>query len=247
VSAPLWVAELAERFWAAAGEPPPFPRDLRNAVLLAVPLGIVDLPRLRVAAVDAWLAERGAACGVGVADRRLRACLVAHRGAGLVFLDGADPPDERRFSLAHETAHFLADYWRPRERAAARLGPAALEVLDGRRPPTRTERVDAVLARVPLGVHVHLMDRTPDGHAAGAREDAAEHHADLLALELLAPRDAVETALAALPPATHLGVAVDLLVGTFGLPRAVAAAYAASFAPCQPPASPFLRRLGLAP
>ena len=247
MSAPLWVSELAEWFWAAAGQPPPFPRDLRQAVLLALPLGIVDLPRLRVAAIDVWLARRAAACRMGVADRPLRACLVAHGGAGLVFLDGADPPDEHRFSLAHETAHFLVDYWQPRQRAAARLGPAALEVLDGLRPPTRVERVDAALAGVPLNVHVHLMDRTPDGHAASTRENAAERRADLLALELLAPRDAVEAALAPLPPATRRADAARLLAGTFGLPSPVAAAYAASFAQPEPSASPFLRRLGLAP
>jgi hypothetical protein len=248
VSAPLWVSELAEQFWAAAGEPPPFPRDLRVPVLLGLPLAIMDLPRLRLAAVDAWLAERGYGCRLAVADRPLRACLVAYRGCNVVFLDGADSPAEQRYSLAHEVAHFLVDYWRPRERAVARLGPAVLAVLDGRRPPTLTERIDATLASVSLGAQVHLMDRTPDGYAPSTREDAAERHADLLALELLAPRAAVEAALAAecggRQPGAGVRRAADLLVDRFGLPPAVAAAYAAGFAPPARAPSPFLRRLG---
>jgi hypothetical protein len=253
MSTPLWVGELAEQFWATAGEPPPFPRDLQRAVALALPLAIVDLPRLRVAAIDTWLARNRSACRLGVGDRRLRACLVAHGGCGVVFLDGADPPAEHRFSLAHETAHFLVDYWQPRARAVARLGPPVLEVLDGRRAPAPTERIDAVLASVPLGAHVHLMDRTPDRHLASAREDAAERRADLLALEMLAPWAAVEAALAeALDAAGRDGaavrrVAVDLLITIFGLPVAVATSYAPRFVPPEPTASPFLQRLGLAP
>ena len=31
---PVWVVELAGRFWAAAGEPPPFPRDLEPVMHL---------------------------------------------------------------------------------------------------------------------------------------------------------------------------------------------------------------------
>jgi hypothetical protein len=89
------------------------------------------------------------------------------------------------------------------------------------------------------------MDRTPDGHPATLRADAAERQADRLALELLAPSDAVETALAALPPATRDQRAAALLAETFGLPPAVAQAYAATFAAPAAPASGFLRRLGL--
>ncbi len=254
MSTPRWVVELAERFWAATGvkaaggspSPPPFPRDLRGAMAFALPLGLDDPPRLCIDTVNAWLARRDLPCRLGGRNRPLRACLMAYGGAGLVLLDGADPPAEQRFSLAHEVAHFLVDYWQPRERAVARLGPTVLKVLDGQRPPTAAERVDALLAQVPLGVHVHLMDRTPDGHPAGLAEDAAERRADLLALELLAPRDAVEAALGALGgPRRHAEIAA-LLVEQFGLPPAIAAAYAATFAPAAPGRS-FLRQLGLAP
>jgi hypothetical protein len=35
---PLWVAELAAAFWDEAGEPGPFPRNLRRAARRAFPL-----------------------------------------------------------------------------------------------------------------------------------------------------------------------------------------------------------------
>ncbi len=260
MSAPLWVGELAERFWADAGGAPPFPRDPEPAVSFACPLSVVELDGLGVEAVEAWLARRmsrlrgpgrvQSGCRLGVAERSLHACLVAQAGVGWIFVDRADPPAERRFSVAHEVAHFLADYQRPRERAAARLGQAILAVLDGQRPPTATERVDAVLARVPLGVHVHLLDRTIDGLAAHAAIASAERRADQLALELLAPRDAVTAVLAGLSlpslssPARRAAI-VALLVERFGLPAGVAAAYAATFGPPAPAPAPLLRRLAL--
>src|SRR5207249_2805502 len=121
-----------------------------------------------------WLRRRSIVCRLALHDRPLRAALVAHGGKGLVFLDGTDPDDERRYSLAHETAHFLIAAWWPRLRAERKLGPASLEVLDGRRSPTRTERIDAALAGLALGTRVHLMERTPDGHSSDPAIDEAE-------------------------------------------------------------------------
>jgi hypothetical protein len=238
----LLVLELAQRFWQRAGGEEPFPRELRRPLAYALPLGIVELPRLRPAALGRHLERRGLACrGLAAADRPLRAALVALAGHGFVFLDGTDPADERRFSLAHEVAHFLADYWWPRQRIERRVGPASLEVLDGRRPPTRVERIDAALGGLQLTAHVHLMERTPDGHVAGAAIDRAEQTADTLALELLAP---AEQALSALGPAP--ADPARLLAERFGLPPAVARRYAAQLIQPEPPAAAELRRLGLA-
>jgi Zn-dependent peptidase ImmA (M78 family) len=39
---------------------------------------------------------------------------MARAGHGFISLDGSDADDERRFSLAHELAHFLLDYQDPR-------------------------------------------------------------------------------------------------------------------------------------
>src|SRR5687768_8715179 len=86
----------------------------------------IDRPGLGVGVVCDWLCRAGVACAVGARDRPLRACLVAAGGAGFAFVDADGPEDERRFSLAHELAHFLRDYWQPRRAAQRRLGPAVL-------------------------------------------------------------------------------------------------------------------------
>ncbi|HEY7065730.1 MAG TPA: ImmA/IrrE family metallo-endopeptidase [Chloroflexota bacterium] len=247
MSTPFWVSEAAAEFWERAGSAEPFPRNLRTPIAYALPLSIVLLPRLRVAGLDAWLRRLSVPCGIAVGDRPLRACLVARYGQGFIFVDGTDPADEQRFSLAHEAAHFLRDYWQPRTIAADRLGPEIFAVLDGERPPRPAERVHAVLASVQLGYHVHFMERTADGHVASADVDRAEHDADRLAFELLAPADAVLAAAAAVPPAERHAAVTRLLHATYGLPTTPAAQYAALLAPAPPRADPFLRRLGLVP
>ncbi|HET8628273.1 MAG TPA: ImmA/IrrE family metallo-endopeptidase [Thermomicrobiales bacterium] len=242
---PLWVADAADAFWRAAGEVEPFPRDLRRAIAFALPLGVVSLPRLRLRGVDDWLRGEGIDCRLAPADRALRACLVARRGQGLIFLDGTDPPDEQRFSLAHELAHFVRDYWLPRRQAGDRLGPAVLEVLDGARPPRPEERVQAVLARVELGYHVHLLDRAPDG-APGPAVASAERAADLLACALLAPAADALRDLPALPAPARREAVARRLAAEFGLPAAPAARYAATLVPPPAGGDDLLRRLGFA-
>jgi hypothetical protein len=182
------LTELAARFWADAGGPTAPPRDLQGAVSLALPVSTITLPALALDRVETWLLARRVEHRFDVASRRLRGCLVATGGHGFVFVDGADPEDERRLTLAHEVAHFLLDYQEPRERAIRMLGPEIVAVLDGRRPPAAGERFDAALAACPLGVHTHLLERAGD---PGAHAAATEDRADRLAWELLAPAAAV--------------------------------------------------------
>ena len=236
----LWVHETADHFWTGAGGAPDgFPRDLRPAITWALPVAVIELPGLRIAAVDAWLVAHAVEARISVPDRPLRACVLVHQGNGLLFVDGADAEDERRFSLAHEVAHYLVEYALPRERARERLGSGVLPVLDGRRAPSREERIGAILAGVPLGVRLHLMERTPDGHLPGSDVSAAERQADDLALELLAPIDVVRARLPAGAPRADVEA---VLRSGFGLPAAPAAAYARHLAP-DPPAGSLFRRL----
>lgn len=214
MNVPVWAVELATRFWLRAGPVPAFPRDLTGPVAFALPLSVVQLSGLTVERVRDWLERIKLLVPIAAADRPLRACLVCRGPAGVVFLDADDPADERRFSLAHEAAHYLRDHEAPRDRLGEKLGSAALDVCDGRRPATFAERLSAVWRGVTATAQVHLLSRDDAGRPRSAAEADAEAAADRLAFELLAPA-------AALPA----GVTPELLVRDFGLPPSAAAAY----------------------
>jgi len=235
-----WLAERVSGFWEAAGGPTPFPRDLEASALWALPLAVDRMAGLRVDKVRAWLRRAATPIQITEPDRALRGCLVAYAGKGVVLIDRDDPEEERRFSLAHEVAHFLVDYLAPRRRVLERLGSQLAAVLDGRRPATLDERADALLSGVPLGVHAHLLRRAPDGSIGCGQVMAAESRADRLALELLAPAATVRALLerrrrgATSEGRTGGGrgraeeraaEVAELLVERFGLPGTVAASY----------------------
>jgi len=237
MSLPVWCAELAASFWARAGSPPPYPRDLRRPAS-ALPLSVVDLDGVTIGSVRRWFDRDRIEITIRIdePDRPLRACLVAIRGEGFAFLDSRDSPAERRFSLAHELGHFLRDYLRPRESATARLGRSILEVLDGLRPPTSAERVDAVVRAFAVGPFAHLLRRDDSGRPLSPLEREAEAGADRLAFELLAPADAVGDA-------ADRDALVERLIHSFGLPPEPAAHYAEILRPTAPPIDRSLARL----
>jgi hypothetical protein len=169
-------------------------------------------------------------------DRPLRACLVAWFGEGFAFLDSRDDPTEKAFSLAHELAHFLRDYLHPREVAAKRLGKAALEVLDGKRPASPDERLHAVLRNFRLGPFTHLLKRDDSGRSLTPVEWEAEIAADRLAFELLAPADDVREA-------ADRCELTKRLVQVFGLPPLAAERYAATLMPESPAIDSAISRL----
>jgi hypothetical protein len=222
--------DAIDLFWRMSGVIAPFPRDLESAVLLALPIAIIKLPRLRVTVVEEWLSVRGAPHQFGCAERRIRGCLVAFAGKALIFLDGTDTEDERRFTLAHEIAHFLVDYWLPRQKALAAFGMGISEVLDGRRPATPAERLNAVLVSVAIGVHINLMERHGDGVGVTADLGKIENKADRIALALLAPPRSVLSGsdISARKFEDRRRSIADALVARFGLPATVAAAYSRS-------------------
>jgi hypothetical protein len=246
MSVPLWVAELVQTFWNDVGSVEAFPRELRRPIARALPVSVVLLPGLRLDGVRAWLRDKGVLCPCAEADRPLRACLAAFRGHGLIFLDGTDQPDEQRFSLAHELAHFLWHYRRPRQLACRRLGEQVAEVMDGRRPPTVQERFHALLKNAPLGIQLHLMRRGPRREVLDPAVARAEDEADQVALELLAPAaDVLRRVGAAKGSAARLRVK-ELLFTVFGLPPAQAADYAWLLVP-PVTEGPLLRRLRRGP
>ncbi|MCP2213973.1 ImmA/IrrE family metallo-endopeptidase [Bradyrhizobium diazoefficiens] len=185
------IDEAARCFWDLAGGRGRYgsPVDLERAVAVGLPLGVVKLPRLSSAKVAEVLARIGTSGWTTAIDRPLRACLVADVGVGLVFLDGTDSEEERRFSLAHEVAHFLLHYLEPRRRVVDRLGTGLIEVLDRAREPTMAERLSSAMSGLSLEPFRHAMARDETGRAKHLRTESIEGEADDLAFELVAPAD----------------------------------------------------------
>jgi hypothetical protein len=220
---PEVVSALACDFWDRVGWPT-FPCDLEGVLLLATPVWPVRLAGLAPGAVRQWLRSRRIDLPLDIPERPLDGCIVAYRDHAVIFVEAALPADEARLILAHEFAHYLADYERPRLRAVRRLGPTLLPVLDGARGASVPERLAAALADVSLQVHVHYMDRSEGPRLVATRR--VEAAANALACELLAPRRVVRSA------ASRAG-SNDwrrLLVEVFGLPPRWAAIHGARLA-----------------
>ena len=224
------IQRVAQEFWESVGDPEPFPRDLEAAVLWALPLAVFKVPRLWVSDVREWMLTRHIHFPFDASDRPLHGCLVARGGHGCVLLNGTDNEGELRFSLAHESAHFILDYLRPRQRAAQRLGASILEVFDGLRPPTAQERTHAILSHLPIGFHTHLMERSGNGLMGCDQAGVSEGGADLLALELLAPEVEVRLRVRHSRLTSRqqklTEIASQTLQRDFGLPSGIASGYA---------------------
>jgi hypothetical protein len=220
--------EAVERFWQQCGETEPFPRNLERPISLALPLTLVKLPHLKLQSIENWLERRGAAFRFNCRSRAVRGCLIAYGGQGLVFLDGADPDDERRFTIAHEVGHFVMDYLLVRERAIVKFGEKIVEVFDGLRLPSLTERVHALLAGTALGVYTELMEREADNGLSHSEVWDIEDRADRVALALLAPPEVVlaQTDTSAMSFEQRRTAMFNVLQESFGLPASIASLYA---------------------
>lgn len=224
-----------ERIWREIGYRPEFPRDLLQPIMETFDLAVVHIPHLSIGAVAEWLSKRGCSPIRFAADRALSGCLLAQRGHGIAFLDGGIDPDHRRFALAHEFAHYFAHYLEPRRKALSRFGEAILPVLDGERQPTVAERLSEILRQTPLGGYENFLGRdafnVPDD-----RTLAIEDEADLLALELLAPRDEVVGRCGQTPDSGDI-------IQHFGIPHHPATLWAQFVARQHPRQDPFILKL----
>jgi hypothetical protein len=211
---------LAGEFWAGTGLDDTFPRKIEQAIAFKLPLALIGFSPLTVAAIGHWLQQRDIAIRLPNDRRDLCGCLVAFGGRGFIFICGADSPEEQRLTMAHETAHFLSDYLWPRQHVLHELGEGISEVLDGIRPATPAERAAAILSRVRLGPHVHVLPRSGRDEDSDVAVAHAEDRADRLALELVAPQARVRAVLDALSARQALTaeVARETLATHFGLP-----------------------------
>lgn len=213
-------------FWDLAGCEEAFPRMLQEPVAWALPIGVVSIPRLWLHDVFAYSERLSAQLQPHGRDRPLRGCLLASRGKGIIFIDGTDCLDERTFTLAHETAHFLLDHYIPRMRLVELLGTSIVEVLDGMRPPTMEERLSGIFVEESLLPQLHTLERDTDGSPSSESTRKMESEADLLAIELIAPESEVVRTCKA-HGRTSTSELASILVHSFGLPERVAAGYCA--------------------
>lgn len=110
---PVWVTELAGRFWADAGDPPPFPRDLRASACWLPDLTVQEVSGLTLARAAEAFRAAGIPCAATGAARRLHGCFGSSEGRGLILIDPDDDLNQLRFTFAHELAHFLRASARP--------------------------------------------------------------------------------------------------------------------------------------
>src|SRR5436190_393370 len=97
-----WAAELAREFWAEAGEPEPFARNLRESIAWALPLTIVTLPRLRLDDLRDWLHDNGMVATFDCDDRGLR------RAMDAAVTRAEDEADRLAFELLAPAAEVTA-------------------------------------------------------------------------------------------------------------------------------------------
>lgn len=234
----LWLDEAAASFWELAGGWQA-EADFESLVVLSLPLTIQRMPDLSLREASRWLTRQGCLTSqeqaeLAAFERPLRACLVARGGArNYILLDSLDPPSEQNFSLAHEVAHFLLDYMQSRRQVEQRLSLATLDVLDGQRPPSLVERVEALLQGLALAPYRHFMERSAQGDILSGPVREAESRTDRLALELLAPLEESLTlvrhtlkAAQGVSYAKRLQLAEFALVERFGLPPFLGRTYA---------------------
>ncbi|MFQ3649151.1 MAG: ImmA/IrrE family metallo-endopeptidase [Gemmataceae bacterium] len=220
MSVPLWAWELAQKFWMQT-----VPRDDLFQAINHSPfdLAILERPRLCLSHVRDYLRRASIPVPPTIDDRPLRACLVARGNGGLIFLDSEDPLEERRFSLAHELAHFLRHEWQRSQRRGALDDLTSLG-----------DRLLGILRGLECDSFAHMLARFPDGIPPAVARLEAE--ADTLAVELLAPEQEVRQL--SYDATSAQKVYRDL----FGLPEGIAARQAKWLFP-GPAESPLTDRL----
>ena len=214
-----------------------FPRDLAEDIPLALPLTVVPLPGLTPRKGREWLVSHKRADGGLVPTNDLKhGFTVAHAGAGVLFLNSEDPPEEQRFTLAHEVAHFVLDHLQPRRQAERAWGRSIRPVLDGEQEPSVAEQLSSAFERIPFRTRANFMDRNDRGKPRTGLVMESEQRADRLAFELLAPRRELLSLL------HHAGreELEAVLISRFGLPATEAPTYAWWLLSERPSRRPFL-------
>ena len=218
----------ANWFWKLADGPIGYPVDISYAVMSALEVYVEEVANLTTGAAEAR-SGGGKGAHEKIAERAIHGCLLVGRSGAAILVEKNDDADEKRFTVAHEAAHFILEVKRHQERAALRMGRDFLGVLHGLREATPDERVDAWLRDARPSALVHFMDRAPTGGYGCTRTLDAECLADDLAVEILAPRAELIRSLSALGSigfSEALRAARHIAERRFGLPPTIAERYA---------------------
>ncbi len=216
-------------FWKRAGGRAGFPVDIGYAAMCALEVYIQEAAGLTTFSAVSRLKRDGIRSADGIDERRLHGCIrVSERGA-VILVEEKDDEAQKRFTIAHEVAHYILEVRRHQERAADRLGYDFARVLHGFREATPPERIDAWLHNIRTDGLLHFMDRAPAGGYGCARTREAERLADDLAVEILAPRSELTGGIYSFGRMgfpESLDAARQIAERRFGLPDGIAERYA---------------------
>jgi len=219
----------ADWFWKRAGGRPGFPVDISYAAMCALEVYVEEVDYLTVVTAASRIEGVGIGPHDGIGGRRIHGCLAVGRRGAAILVEKNDDEAQKRFTIAHECAHFILEVRMNQERARIRLGHDFSGLLRGLREATPIERIDARLHNVRSDALLHFMDRTATGGYGCGRIHEAECLADDLAVEILAPRVELIESLSSFGPmgfSESLSAARRIAERRFGLPETIAKWYA---------------------
>jgi Zn-dependent peptidase ImmA (M78 family) len=221
--------KISLEFWQRSKLPTNFPLDIGRAISRTQPILITSICALSLKKVEEYLISNEITYRNNHQNRNLHGFLFVQNGLGHIFINGSDPPDEQRFTLAHELAHFFLDYLQPRDKIVERMGNQIIEVLDGYREPTIEERLSGIISNLNIFQVSHLLDSAYISGFEQIKVWNSENRADQLALELLAPKTLVRKDYIGYLSSTSLQTGLDYLFKAlttkFGLPHSIAKSY----------------------
>jgi Zn-dependent peptidase ImmA (M78 family) len=229
------VKQVAEGFWRPLLPYRTFPVDIERVIAFSnLPLHIDLIPGLDIEHVNQWIKANHFPARIDKDNCALHGFLLARSGHGIIFVNGTDNRKERRFTIAHELAHFLLDYYLPRIHYLKIYGDSILEILDGSRLPTFQERLTFVISELPSPFFTHLLDNSSITAYERTQVWSTEWRTDALAFEILAPFHVVISSLKKKKLEKRFDPifrqASSLLATDFGLPSTLASSYAKHFA-----------------